>query len=43
MEKVAYDYVEDLNSVSVVELNCGHYIFHFEPEKITEEIKCMSM
>ena len=38
-KKVAYDYVEDLNSVSVVELNCGHYIFHYEPEKITEEIK----
>ena len=38
-KKVAYDYAEDLNSVSVVELDCGHYIFHYEPEKITEEIK----
>ena len=23
---------------SVAELNCGHYIFHYEPERITEEI-----
>ena len=38
-KKVAYDYAEGLNSVSVVELDCGHYIFHYEPEKITEEIK----
>ena len=37
-KKVAYDYAEDLNSVSFVELECGHYIFHYEPEKITEEI-----
>ena len=37
-KKVAYDYAEGLNSVSVVELDCGHYIFHYEPEKITEEI-----
>ena len=38
-KKVAYDYAEGLNSVSVVELDCGHYIFHYEPGKITEEIK----
>lgn len=38
-KKVAYDYAEGLNSVSVVELDCGHYIFHYEPEKITEEIR----
>ena len=37
-KRVAYDYAEDLNSVSFVELECGHYIFHYEPEKITEEI-----
>ena len=37
-KKVAYDYAEDLNSISFVELDCGHYIFHYEPEKITEEI-----
>ena len=22
-----------------VQLNCGHYIFYYEPERITEEIK----
>ena len=38
-QKVAYDYGNGLNSVSVVKLDCGHYIFHYEPEKITEEIK----
>ena len=38
-KKVAYDYAEGLNSVSVVKLDCGHYIFHYEPEKITKEIK----
>ena len=37
-KKIAYDYVNDLNSVSCVELDCGHYIFHFEPDRITEEI-----
>ncbi|MBP5450737.1 MAG: alpha/beta hydrolase [Treponema sp.] len=38
-KKVAYDYAEDLNSVSFIELNCGHYIFHYKPELIAEEIK----
>ena len=38
-KRVAYDYAEGLNSVSFVELKCGHYIFHYEPERITEEIK----
>ncbi|MBO4781166.1 MAG: alpha/beta hydrolase [Lachnospiraceae bacterium] len=38
-KKVAYDYAKGLNSVSVVKLDCGHYIFHYEPEKITKEIK----
>ena len=37
-KKAAYDYAEGLNSVSFIELNCGHYIFHYEPERITEEI-----
>lgn len=36
--KTAYDYAKDLSSVSFVELDCGHYIFHYEPERITEEI-----
>ena len=36
---IAYDYAEDLNYVSFSELNCGHYIFHYEPERIAEEIK----
>ncbi len=38
-KQIAYDYVEGLNSVSFVELDCGHYIFHYEPERIAEEIK----
>ena len=38
-KKVAYDYAEGLSSVSVVKLDCGHYIFHYEPEKIIKEIK----
>ena len=37
-KRVAYDYAEGLNSVSFVELKCGHYIFHYEPGRITEEI-----
>lgn len=37
-KKTAYDYAKDLSSVSFVELDCGHYIFHYEPERITEEI-----
>jgi pimeloyl-ACP methyl ester carboxylesterase len=36
---IAYDYAEDLNYVSFSELNCGHYIFYYEPERIAEEIK----
>ena len=34
----SYDYAEDLDLVSFVELDCGHYIFHYEPELIKEEI-----
>lgn len=37
-KKVAYDYAEGLDAVQFVELDCGHYIFHYEPERITEEI-----
>ena len=36
---IAYEYAEGLNYVSFVELDCGHYIFHYEPERIAEEIK----
>ena len=37
-KKTAYDYAKDLSSVSFVELDCGHYIYHYEPKRITEEI-----
>lgn len=37
-KRIAYDYAEDLDLVSFVELDCGHYIFHYEPERIKEEI-----
>ena len=37
-KEIAYDYAEGLSYVSFVELDCGHYIFHYEPEKITEVI-----
>ena len=37
-KEIAYDYADGLSYVSFVELDCGHYIFHYEPEKITEEI-----
>ena len=36
---IAYEYAEGLNYVSFVELDCSHYIFHYEPERIAEEIK----
>ena len=38
-KKVAHDYAKDLKSISFAELDCGHYIFHYEPGRITEEIK----
>lgn len=38
-KKTAYDYINDLDSVTVIQLNCDHYIFHYEPERIAEEIK----
>jgi len=38
-KNIAYDYADDLSTVAFVELDCGHYIFHYEPEKIAEEIK----
>ena len=38
-KNIAYDYADDLSSVVFVELDCGHYIHHYEPEKIAEEIK----
>ena len=37
-KRMAYDYAEDLDLVSFVELDCGHYIFYYEPELIKEEI-----
>ena len=37
-KQIAYDYADGLESVTFVELDCGHYIFHYEPEKISEEI-----
>lgn len=37
-KQIAYDYADGLDSVTFVELDCGHYIFHYEPEKISEEI-----
>ena len=37
-KKVSFNYTEDLNYVCYVELDCGHYIFHFETDRITEEI-----
>ena len=33
------DYINDLDSVTVIQLDCDHYIFHYEPERIAEEIK----
>ena len=38
-KETAYNYAEGLNFVSFVELDCGHYIFHFESERIVKEIK----
>ena len=38
-KNIAYDYADGLSTVAFVELDCGHYIFHYEPEKIAEEIK----
>ena len=38
-KQIAFGYAEGLSSVSFVELDCGHYIFHFEPERIAEEIE----
>lgn len=38
-KKTAYDYIKDLDSVTVIQLACDHYIFHYEPERIAEEIK----
>ena len=37
-KKVAYDYAEGLNNITIVELDCGHYIFHYKSELIAEEI-----
>ena len=38
-KKTAYDYINNLDSVTVIQLACDHYIFHYEPERIAEEIK----
>ncbi|MBR6880125.1 MAG: alpha/beta hydrolase [Lachnospiraceae bacterium] len=38
-KNIAYDYADGLSSVVFVELDCGHYIHHYEAEHITEEIK----
>ena len=33
------DYASDLTNVTIIELDCGHMIHHFESEKIGESIK----
>ena len=38
-KKTAYDYIKDLDSVTVIQLACDHYIFHYESERIAKEIK----
>ncbi len=30
-KNIAYDYADGLSTVAFVELDCGHYIFHYEP------------
>ena len=35
----AIDYIKDLDSVTVIQLACDHYIFHYESERIAKEIK----
>ena len=48
VEKFGYGYSDTVNrprevatllSDTRAALDCGHYIFHYEPEKITKEIK----
>ncbi len=38
-KKTAWDYINTLDSVTTIQLNCDHYIFHYEPEQIAKEIK----
>lgn len=38
-KKVACDYAEGLDAVQFVELDCGHYVHHFEYERISKDIK----
>ena len=37
-KKVACDYAEGLDAVQFVELDCGHYVHHFEYERISKRI-----
>ena len=37
--QLQHDYAADLSNAMVVELGCGHYVHHFESERIAEETK----
>lgn len=37
--QLQHDYAAGLSNASVIELGCGHYVHHFEPERIAEKTK----
>ena len=37
---IVHDYTDDLPNATVIELDCSHYIHHYEAERISEEIDC---
>lgn len=36
---IVHDYADDLPNATVIELDCSHYIHHYEANRISEEIK----
>lgn len=36
--EVSYRFAENMPNIKTIELDCDHYVFHFEADKMTEEI-----
>ena len=41
-ENVPNDYASDLTDARLIWLDCGHYLYHYEPERISVEIRAFT-
>ena len=36
--EVSYRFAENMPNIKTIELDCDHYVFHYEADKMTDEI-----